>query len=486
MKPTRAGLYVRISDDKAEDAAGVDRQEKDCRAKAAALGWTVTTIYRENDTSAYKRRAVRLPDGSTALRVARPQFRQLLDDLAAGSVEALVAYDLDRVARDPRDLEDLIDVVERQHRPVASVTGSLNLGDDAGVTMARVMVAVANKSSRDTARRVTRKQRELAEQGRPSGGGIRSYGYAPSGQEVVDVEAEVLRGIAADVLAGRSLVAIASDLSDRGIPTVRGNLDPSGQPKPWHPRSVHAAITKPRVAGLREYHGQIVGPATWPAILDRDTWEQVLQALVVRGQGQSNVLQRWLTRVLRCGKCGANLSGARKSKDVGGSRYWCHSGRGRGGCGGVAIDAEGAEGVVEGLLLAVLTKPEALAGLRSIQAGGDLASLRSEAQQDQEQLAELATMWASRAITTKEYLAARSTIEERLQGIQHSITRSMPGAVRKLLEAGDIATVWRDLAPVDRREVALVVFPHGITIQPATGRSRFDPDRLVVNTEALT
>src|SRR4051812_20291823 len=108
-RPMRhAGIYVRISDDKAEDAAGVGRQERDCRELAARQGWEVADVYVENDTSAFKRRTVRLPDGSSAQRVVRPAFRQMLEDITAGAVDAVVGYDLDRIARDPRDLEDLI------------------------------------------------------------------------------------------------------------------------------------------------------------------------------------------------------------------------------------------------------------------------------------------------------------------------------------------------------------------------------------------
>src|SRR3954468_5778336 len=101
--PQRAGLLVRISEDKAGDAAGIGRQETDARAMAKRLGWSVAEVFVENDTSAYKRRKVTLPDGSTAMRVLRPQFRRLLDQVASGQIDGLIAYHLDRVARDPRD-----------------------------------------------------------------------------------------------------------------------------------------------------------------------------------------------------------------------------------------------------------------------------------------------------------------------------------------------------------------------------------------------
>ena len=39
---------------------GVDRQEADCRAYAAAHGWEVAAVFRENDTSAFKQRTITL------------------------------------------------------------------------------------------------------------------------------------------------------------------------------------------------------------------------------------------------------------------------------------------------------------------------------------------------------------------------------------------------------------------------------------------
>ena len=49
----RAAVYVRLRDDPEGTARGVDRQEADCRAYAAARGWDVAAVFRENDTSAF-------------------------------------------------------------------------------------------------------------------------------------------------------------------------------------------------------------------------------------------------------------------------------------------------------------------------------------------------------------------------------------------------------------------------------------------------
>ena len=110
--------------------------------------------------------------------------------LADGRADGLIAIDLDRACRDPRDLEDLIDVVEsRSPRvPVESVTGSLRLANDGDITMARVMVAVANKASRDTGRRVASSHMHRATGGQFRGG-PRPFGFEPDGTTLIPSEA---------------------------------------------------------------------------------------------------------------------------------------------------------------------------------------------------------------------------------------------------------------------------------------------------------
>jgi DNA invertase Pin-like site-specific DNA recombinase len=468
MGTRSAAVYVRLSDDRAGDGAGVGRQEADSRDLAERLGWTVGQTYVENDASAFRRRKVRLPDGTTAMRVVRPVFRQMLDALAAGSMDALIAYDLDRVARDPRDLEDLIDVVEQRHIPVRTVTGSLDLGNDAGITMARVLLAMANKSSRDTARRVVRKQQQMAEHGAYAGGGIRAYGYESDGATVVETEAAVVRRIADDVLAGVSLSRIADDLNTEQVPTVRGGA--------WHARTVHSVVTKPRNAAKRTYRGEVVGAASWPAILDLDVWQRVCLALAERGRGGNNTLTRWLTGVLLCSHCSVGLTAKFGGTKGRGPVYWCAK-RHRG-CGKIAVSALHAEDTVAALIVGYLGRPDVLASLASAVSSEAARKAREDAASDEAQLKELASMWGGKAITTAEYLSARRVIEDRLKTWQGIARATAPESVRTLM-AGDIEARWESYDAKQRREVARIVFPDGITVEPGRrGFNRFDADRL--------
>ncbi|MGW0417490.1 recombinase family protein [Streptomyces sp. NPDC003015] len=506
MTPQRAVLLLRISyrkaEEEAEDAAeqsddatapsrrmqtvskGIGRQEEDGRALADRLGWTIADVIPEDDTSAFKRRKIKLPDGTTALRTLRPGFRRALEGLASGEFDGLIADDLDRVARDPRDLEDLIDVVEsrRPRIPVESVTGSLRLNNDADVTMARVMVAVANKSSRDTSRRVARKHEELAAEGKRGGGGFRGYGYTMGG-DPIEAEFEILNEIADRLLGewagwtpeqrekidpeiGESRNSIAEDLQRRGVPTVTG--------APWHGRTVGSVISKPSIAGLRAHKGEVVGPAVWKAAMTPEKWRRVCERLALTAGDTDLTLQRWLNRVLHCSLCGHTLSG---SHGNGGPRYWCD--RKGGGCGKIAVKASFVEDEVERQVLELLGKPRVLEQLRSAADTEVTEDARKELAEDEAQLKELAGAYGRKEITFAEYREARGPIQDRIKESRALLHSRAPMVLRRLL-AGDVVAGWHGLTPADKREVVLSLLP-GYEVQPhdRSDGNKFNPRRLV-------
>lgn len=76
--PKRPGAYLRISSDRFGLETGVDRQLEDAEDSRSRLRWgPFAKIYRENDTSAFKKRKVIKHDGAIDWMVLRPEFRQL-------------------------------------------------------------------------------------------------------------------------------------------------------------------------------------------------------------------------------------------------------------------------------------------------------------------------------------------------------------------------------------------------------------------------
>lgn len=315
------GIYCRISFADEGDDLGVKRQEVDARALCKRLGWKVERAFVDNSVSAYKR------------AVVRPEWEAMLVALENGGIQGIVSYDVDRIARQPRDLERLIDIYEANPKLVfATVSGEIDLGKSDGRLMARIMVSFANKSSADTGRRVARKHLELAQIGKISGGGSRPYGYEAGGKVVCAAEAEVIKQMAARVLAGESLTSLCKSLDAAGVSTSKGIGN-------WDRGSIKQILTGPRVAGFRRYRGALLMgedgrpvKGEWPAILDEQTWEALRLVLLDKNRDYNagRIDRKYLlSGFLRCGRCQAKMYGVHKR---GRPNYMCPVGRGCGNC----------------------------------------------------------------------------------------------------------------------------------------------------------
>lgn len=303
----RAGVYVRISSDPDGTALGVDRQKVDCQELASARGWRVAGVYEDNDVSATRGKP-------------RPGYQRLLADIRAGKVDAVVVWDLDRLHRRPVELEEFLDLAKTHTLSLASVGGDVDLGTEQGVLIAGIKAQVGRYEAQQISRRVRRKQEELRAAGKPFSGGRRPYGYDKSRSRVVPEEAAVIREMARRLIDGDSLGSIAADLNARGIPPARAAL--------WSVTTVKAVISKPRIAGLLTYLGDIQGDATWPAILDLDTFRRVQVAMDRRRPVNtvSNARKYLLSGIARCGAagCGKPMQIAYQARGVLG--YKCLSG----------------------------------------------------------------------------------------------------------------------------------------------------------------
>src|SRR6476646_2960197 len=152
--PASAAIYCRISDDREGRALGVARQESDCRELAARKGWTVADLYVDNDISA----------ADTTRR--RPEYERLLEDVKAGRVDGVIAWDLDRLHRRPAELERFFEAADAAGvRYLATVGGDVDLATGDGLLVARIKGAVAADEVAKIKRRVRRKHQELAEAG---------------------------------------------------------------------------------------------------------------------------------------------------------------------------------------------------------------------------------------------------------------------------------------------------------------------------------
>jgi site-specific DNA recombinase len=126
-RPRASAIYCRISDDGEGSGLGVKRQEQDCKQLAEHRGWPVAQVYIDNDISAFSDKK------------RRPAYENMLDDLRAGHRDALIVYNTDRLTRQPRELEDILDLYQKHGvQFMATCQGDIDLNTEDGRTMARV------------------------------------------------------------------------------------------------------------------------------------------------------------------------------------------------------------------------------------------------------------------------------------------------------------------------------------------------------------
>ncbi len=458
--PRAAAVYCRISDDREGRQLGVARQREDCLSLAERKGWPVAEVYVDNDVSAYSGKP-------------RPEYRRMLRDLKEGTRDAVVVYHQDRLVRLSRELEEFFDVCDAAGvTDLASVTGNFDLADDSNRTIVRILGAVAQQESNDKRRRIRRKHLELAERGQVSGGGTRPYGYAEDRLTVRAPEAKVIRDAAKRILAGESLRSVCASLNDRGIATVKANQ--------WTPSTLSRMLTSARISGQREHHGEIIGPAVWPAIITPAQTARLRGLLADPSRRRTRPPRRYLLAgMLRCGLCGATL--VSRPRSDGERRYVCATGPGMAGCGKIAIMAAPVEATIVEAVLHRLDSPELEAALRGeIAADEAAAALQADLDDALAQADELAGAYAEQAISMREWLTARRAIVARIEALRRDLSRVSRTTVLSdyLGRTGVLRTQWADLDLSRQQAIVAAVVDH-VTIGPAVrGRNRFDGSRL--------
>ncbi|WP_457098832.1 recombinase family protein [Microbacterium sp. P5_E9] len=450
----QTAIYTRISEDDGT-ALGVARQREDCEREAARRGWTVVDAYTDNDVSATRSKI-------------RPEYQRMLADIEAGTVEGIVVWDVDRLTRTPRELEDIIDLADRRGLALASVGGDIDLGTPQGRMTARIKGTVARHETEQMSRRIRRKSDERAASGHPHG--QIGYGFTRvDGRDVAHPEQSVIvREAARRILDGESLRRVAADFNERGIP------GPSGKAL-WSTATLRQMLMRPSLAGLRQHRGQVVGDSTGDAVLDRDTHDRLVALFTDPSRrtspGTGRAPKYLLSGIARCGRCGGTMrrlvgwtpkpeSKSRKAVAPAYACADCHKVRRQ----QAALDAFVEELIVGRLELAdaadIFTQgnPAAVAEARDAIAAIDA------------RLATAADAFADGAIDGSQLTRITARLREERTAHEVALTKAMPPAIPPHLVGDRAREVWASL-DIDRRRAVLTTLLDVTVLPGGVGRS---------------
>lgn len=400
----RAGIYVRISRDYAGEQLGVQRQQEDCLALAKQLEWEVADVYIDNDVSATGKKP-------------RPSYQRLLADLRAGDIGAIIAWHPDRLYRRTTDLGELVEACKVTNAQVATVNaGNVDLTTPTGRLVAGLLAQVATYEVEHKTERWSRSWQQGRERGAPVTNSNRLFGYDRDGETVIEAEAAIAREMVERLLAGESQGNVLRWLAAEGIETTRGKV--------WRASGLKIYLLNPRIAGWSTHKGEIVAEGSWPAIVERERWEEARALLSSRTRAYVP-RKNLLPGLIFCGKCGMRMiSGGGNGKPT----YRCPSRPNMSGCGGVSVSVGPVEEIVEAFAQTRLGDPAVrrrFTDLRAHPSGAqnELANLDTRILELEQQLDEPGTPVATivRAINR-----AKARQDELLDEVQSSARTPLP------------------------------------------------------------
>lgn len=453
----RTAIYARISQDAAGLELGVTRQEQDCRAEAKSRGWEVVGVYADNDVSATRSKS-------------RPEYERMLRDVRSGHLQAVVVWDIDRLTRTPREIEDVIDFADEYGLALANVGGDIDLSTSDGRMMARIKGALARAETEKMGKRLQRRFLQKAELGEPHG---RSpYGYRRvDGRDVPDeAEAAVVREAARRVLAGESLRSVCATFKEQEIP---GPASPK-----WNSTILRQILVRPSNAGLRQYRGQIIGNSTADPILGVDTHERLVALLTDPSRKQNHAgpdPKYLLGGIARCGLCGGCMRRlvGRIQKLADGSTKRQPAAYGCSACFKVRRNQEAVDSLVESVVVARLSDPDVANAL--LVAGDPRGAREAQAALDaiDAKLAVAADQFTDDVLTAEQLRRITTRLRSERAIAERQLQAARPNDRLAAVATGDVLAKWRAAPVAVKREVIETLMT--VTILPTGSGRRFDP-----------
>jgi len=458
----RVGIYTRLSRDLDGRQTATARQEKDCRAFARSKGWKIAEAYEDVDFSAFKK------------GVRRPAYERLLEDLETRAIDGVLVWKLDRLVRRASEFERFWSVCEGAGATLAAVNDPIDTTSEVGMVIVRVLVAFAQLEAGTTSLRI---RSQIADRAQNGGltvyGGRRPFGFESDRRTIRKEEAQLVRDAAKRIVGGESVTRLAREWNEKGVRTTAGGM--------WAQTTLRRALASPRMAGLLETRGVVIGDAPWRAIVDRKTWEQMRAVLERRRGDQPRYGPRAhvLVGLATCGRCGSKLGalapwGRRRTVT-----YTCPAPSSGRGCGRIAINGPRFEALVRDAAFDALASPELAQAIRAASSNGHDAELVSVITEGRGTLEGLDDDFYDGRLDRARWQRQTKRITDRIERAQRQLVkRPNVGVLSEAPNSREVLErMWEGRDVAWRAELLGAVIER-VVVNPPKGAGRFDPDRI--------
>lgn len=311
----RAVIYARYSSHSQREAS-IEQQVEACKAHAQQLGVNVVDVYEDRAISGKTDR--------------RPSFQRLMRDAEKGRFDVVLAWKSNRIGRNM--MQALVNESRLADCGVRVCYAEEDFDDSAAGRFAlRSMMNVNQFYSENMAEDITRGLYDNAQKCIANGRQPLGYKRGADGHVVVDEPAAAtVREIFTRVAAHENFADIARDLNTRGIRTATGGS--------WNKGSFYTMCHNERYLGVYIY-GDVRVPGGIPRIISDELFYKVQEVCKLKknpqnGRHRPGAEDYLLTGKLRCGKCGALMSGISGTSRNGELHYYytCQNHRAGGPC----------------------------------------------------------------------------------------------------------------------------------------------------------
>ena len=216
----------------------------------------------------------------------RPGLKQLLNDVQAKKIDAVVVYKVDRLTRSLLDFAKIIEIFDAHHVSFVSVTQQFNTTTSMGRLTLNVLLSFAQFEREITGERIRDKVAASKKKGMWMGG-IVPLGYDCAERRLVinPAEATAVRTIFRQYLRLRCVRKLKQYLDERKI---RSKVRTSAAGKnsggtPFSRGALYHLLNNPMYIGKISHRG-ISHPGQHPAIVPIELWNQVSARLQSNNQ----------------------------------------------------------------------------------------------------------------------------------------------------------------------------------------------------------
>ncbi len=252
--------------------------------------------------------------GYTGGNMDRPALQRLLADIAAGKVDCVVVYKVDRLSRSLMDFTRLISLFDEHKVSFVSVTQQFNTTTSMGRLTLNILLSFAQFEREIGAERVRDKIAAAKKRGKHTGGPpVLGYDLDAAGRLVVNPdEAKLVRLVFKRFIQLGSCLLVARDLNAKGYrakswTTKKGRTRQGGT---WDHARVYRLVTNRTYLG-EVCHKDKVYPGEQEALIDRRTWDAAHAVIAgnsrVRGAHTRAKTPAMLKGLIKCGHCGTSM-----------------------------------------------------------------------------------------------------------------------------------------------------------------------------------